>query len=337
MASIHKLKKRSDRRTALLGLAADRPVSAGVCLTPEEMAELVENQCPIERKEKYFRHVANCESCYREWLTLHEVLDQMSESKRESRIFKIFKPGKMALLGTFLAAAASVVVFLNINNTVMEKESLPVPAAPMRQEVSSPGQEQASPLDRALQAERKAEDNDGRTPVKPAMPTEALKQKMPVVHDAVRIERKKSVPPVPPATPPAPVTVPKEGTPAQQSFPTEQALPETSGEDVTQKAIRSRAGSGMAIPNKGQIGAAAFDQWREQLESGCAERRESEAFWLEIEQKGRQLMENSEELEGEEKEILKNLLFLTTGIEKKNAAERCRRISDLLAEERENR
>ena len=141
------------------------------------MAELVENTCPIERKEKYFRHVAVCESCYREWLTLHEVLDQMSESKRESRIFKIFKPGKMALFGTFLAAAASVVVFLNINNTVTEKESLPVPVESMRQEVSSPGQEkETSPPDRALQAERKAEDNDGRTPVKSAMKTETLKK-----------------------------------------------------------------------------------------------------------------------------------------------------------------
>ena len=62
MATIHTIeqKKQAERRTALLGLAADQPAVAGVCPTSAEMAELVEDLCPPEKKEQFFRHIAVC-------------------------------------------------------------------------------------------------------------------------------------------------------------------------------------------------------------------------------------------------------------------------------------
>ena len=90
----------------------------------------------------------------------------------------------------------------------------------------------------------------------------------------------------------------------------------------------------MQQQNRLQIGAVAFEQWREHLENGCRERQESEGFWQEIERKGRELATRSGELKPGEKENLENLLMLTSGIEKKNIPERCRRILDLLAKER---
>jgi hypothetical protein len=346
MAAIHKLnrKKQSERRTALLGLVADQPEHAGVCLTSEEMAELLEDKCSLERKEQYFRHIAACKDCYREWLTLHDILDAIPENKRESgsRIFQILKPGKIAFFGTLLAAAASVVVFLNINYKVTEKDTPPVPIASMRQEPPSPGQEkEKSPPEISLQTEKPADGKNVRNPEKSVVTpeTSTKKRETNVSNDAHRIEKKKSLPVAPEVNSPAPASAPKEGPPVQRSFSAEQSLPKTSGEDVTRKAIRPRAGSGMLLlqQNGEQIEAITFDQWREQVEKGCAERQESVTFWREIEKKGRQLQARLEELNQSEMEILESLLPLMYEIEKKNVAERCRRVMDLLAEERTNR
>ena len=95
----------------------------------------------------------------------------------------------------------------------------------------------------------------------------------------------------------------------------------------------------MAIPNNGDRSEPLLsDQWREQLENGCAERQESEAFWLEIEQKGRQLMENSEELEAGRKGNLGKPVVFDHGDRKEECPQNDAGGSvDLLAEERENR
>jgi hypothetical protein len=344
MAAIHKLdrKKQSQRRTALLGLAADKPEYAGVCLTSEEMAELLDDKCALERKERYLRHVAACNDCYREWLTLHDVLDAIPDNKREPRGFQILKPGKMVFFGTLLAAAASVVVFLNINYKVTEKDSPPAPIASMRQELPSPGQENEKSLpDISLRTERLADGKNVRNPEKslvtPETPTK--KREMDVSNDARRIEKKKALPVAPEVNPPAPASAPKEELPVQRSFSAEQALPKTSREDVARKAIQPQAGSGMPLPqqNGEQIEAITFERWREKVENGCAERQESATFWREIDKEGRQLQSRPEELKQSERGILESLLPLFYEIEKKNVAERCRRVMNLFAEERTNR
>jgi hypothetical protein len=344
MAAIHKLhrKKQSERWTALLGLAADQPEYAGVCLTSEEMAELLDDKCSLERKERYLRHVAACNDCYREWLTLHDTLDAIPDNKREPRGFQILKPGKMVFFGTLLAAAASVVVFLNINYKFTEKDSPSVPIASMRQESPSPGQEnEKSPPDISSRTEKLADGKNVRNPEKSLMTTDTStkRREMNVSNDARRVEKKKSLPVVPEVNSPAPASAPKDEPPVQRSFSAKQALPKTSREDVAQKAIQPQAGSGMRLlrQNGEQTEAISFDRWREQVKNGCAERQESATFWREIEKKGRQLQTRPEEMNQSEKEILENLLPLMYEIEKKNVTERCRRVMDLLAEERTNR
>ena len=328
MAIIHKLdqRKQADHRTALLGLAADQPASAGVCLLPEEMAELVE-KCPPEKKELFFRHIAVCETCYREWLTLQDVLDNRIEGKKKPKIFKFLKPGSIALFGTLLAAAASVVVFLNIN--LPTKSSLTVPVESIRQEPAPPPvREEEKP--RPVVQEKDTLPAPEKSVQKPEP---SRKKQMPVSVDAVKAKR--SAPAEPAAIPPAPAPALKKDL----SAPPEQALPKASGEAATDGAVRPQAaGRGVLLrQNRLEAGAAVFAQWLEQLESGCREGRTSDAFWQEMEQKGREIKARTGELLPDEQKNLENLLLAVTGIEKKNVPERCLRILDLLAEERKGR
>ncbi len=338
MAIIHKLdqRKQADHRTALLGLAADQSASAGVCLLPEDMAELVE-KCPPEKKEQFFRHIAVCETCYREWLTLQDVLDDRIESKKKTKIFKFLKPGSMALFGTLLAAAASVVVFLNINLPTTEKTSPIVPVESMRQEPPSPAREEEKPRP-ALPAEGRS--STSPAPAKSALKPDSLrkKQKMPASMDAVK--EKRSAPAAPAAMlSPAPAPALKKGLPAQESNAAAPALPKDSGEGATDSAVRSEAAGGMPglRQNRPQAGAAVFGQWRQQLENGCREEQTAEDFWQEMERKGREVTTRSGELKPDERKDLKNLLELITGMDKANVRERCRRINALLVEERKGR
>ena len=338
MATIHKLdqRKQADHRTALLGLAADQPPSAGVCLLPEEMAELVEDICPAEKKKQLFRHIAVCETCYWEWLTLQMVFDKRIKSKKKSRLFKFFEPGNMALFGTLLAAAASVVVFLNINLPSTEKTSLIVPIESMRQEPSSVREEEK--FRPAVPAERQ---DTPPAPTKSALKPETLpkKQEMPVSIHAVKAEKKKSAPAAPAAMSPPPTSTLKEDLPAQESISAEKVLPKAAGEAATDGAVRSQPGGGMPAlqQNRLQAGAAVFGRWQQQLENGCRQGRTAEDFWQEMERKGRDVKARSGELKPDELKNLENLLLLTTGMEKANVSERCRRILDLLAEERKGR
>ena len=325
MTNIHRLdqKKQADRRTALLGLVADQPASAGVCPTSAEMAELID-LCTIEKKEQFFRHIAVCETCYREWLTLQEVLNKRIKSKERSKIVMFFKPGNMTLFGTLLAAAASVVVFLNIYHPM--NTQLTVPVESIRQEPAAPVQDQEK--SRAIVPV-------ARQDLPPAPENSVLKQKIlrkkreiPASADAVKAEKKRSSPAAPKAIPPTPVSTLKAPVPAEQTL-----------ESAVDGAGRSQTGGGVPTLRQNRLlaGPAALGQWRQQLENGCREGRKSEAFWQEMEQRGREVKTLSEELRQDERKTLEDLLLLTTGMETANVPERCRRILDLLAQERKGR
>ena len=69
------------------------------------------------------------------------------------------------------------------------------------------------------------------------------------------------------------------------------------------------------------------------LENGCREGQESETFWQELEQEGREVRARSVDLSPDEQKILENLLLII-GTDTADVPERCRRINDLLAEGR---
>lgn len=112
MSEQHFQNKKRQKRTALLALSAHHRKTNGACLSAELMAALVEERCPADEKEQALAHLADCYHCYREWLTLHALRQQHVPGSKVLRFFS--RPRNLAAFGTLFAAAASIVLFLNI-------------------------------------------------------------------------------------------------------------------------------------------------------------------------------------------------------------------------------
>ncbi len=111
----------ADRRSALLALTANNQPHPGDCLAPGEMAMLVDGNCSQKELQLYHTHLGICENCYQEWFLLTTELARSSKHGKKGQIIRLFlKPKYLAMVGSSLAAAASLVVFLNI-----QKDDLP--------------------------------------------------------------------------------------------------------------------------------------------------------------------------------------------------------------------
>ncbi len=121
MADIHSIdkKRQADRVIALLGLQAAEEGVSSPCLTDEELAALVDRQCSLDEQDRVFGHLASCSDCYRRWLALSEIIDAETGTETQPQtkktIHPLFQAKQMAWVGSLLAAAASVVLFINIS------------------------------------------------------------------------------------------------------------------------------------------------------------------------------------------------------------------------------
>ena len=148
--------KNADRRTALLGLTlAGRGSDKGSCLSDEDMAALVDGVCSGEERACYLQHLENCDDCYQHWVKLSAIVLSMEKNRGRDNSKTIIRPKHLAWAGSILAAAASVVLFLNITskapppvlhrsmNTTFEQKNSAVlsPQEETRSDVSTPIQE----------------------------------------------------------------------------------------------------------------------------------------------------------------------------------------------------
>ncbi len=142
-------KREADRRSALLGLAADRsPGEQGRCLSVQEMSALLDGKCSTHERQRFLVHLSSCDSCYREWVALDHVLYEKQAGKKKRFIFQ---PSFLALSGSLLAAAVSVLFFMNLDYSPgPEKAALPSPSPELQMEATGeksekrrlPGREQ---------------------------------------------------------------------------------------------------------------------------------------------------------------------------------------------------
>lgn len=110
-----KLKRDADRRTALLGLVADRnSEKQGECLTSTEMSDLLDGRCSENQRQSFFVHLSSCDACYREWLELQQ---ELSGDTTHHKKFLFFRQKSLTVIGSLLATAASVVFYLNLNQS----------------------------------------------------------------------------------------------------------------------------------------------------------------------------------------------------------------------------
>lgn len=136
------------RRLSLLALANQHQKATGTCLGPEALAALVEGRITAEQRAVALAHLADCESCYDQWLRLdrfwREQADQGQPEKR--RLPLLIRPRHWAAVGSLLAAAASIAVFFSITERVDQQTMMSQLHEKPRQEI----QERATPAPAAL-------------------------------------------------------------------------------------------------------------------------------------------------------------------------------------------
>lgn len=103
-------KKKSERTLALVTLAADKGKVRGSCLSDEEMACLVDGRCGEGALSEFSAHLSSCNQCYDEWV----FLKKNRKNAPGGQLYHLSWLRRFGYLGTALAAAASIAVYLNV-------------------------------------------------------------------------------------------------------------------------------------------------------------------------------------------------------------------------------
>lgn len=102
-----------DRSLAHLALATVDDTVAP-CPDPEEIALLVDGRVAESRQEELWHHLASCPICYEGWRVAAEVRKETGKTRSFSRV--------IVLGGGFLAAAASIMLFVNMQYSSVPEE-----------------------------------------------------------------------------------------------------------------------------------------------------------------------------------------------------------------------
>lgn len=283
MAEIQKIeqKKEADRCTALIALAAGKASDGQTtCLDVDELAGLVDHQCSSDDQERYFAHLANCETCYRQWLDLSE-LTQASTAKSKKRKLR---PGYFAWAGSALAAAASVVLFLNITRQaplpVIQKNKLPM------------AERSLAPSSAVGQGEQKF---DSQIKSAAQETVEELKNTVPLEELSVPI-----------ASPPkkeisnASKSVLAKKQKARPALEKEVPVMETSHDMVTESFGQARV----------DFGRVEIDGWIQRIQQGCFDDEAKTKFWQQQALEGERLIRGEVFNRPEEEKLVNDILLL---------------------------
>lgn len=104
-------KERAEKAAALLTLAKLAGEPPGPCLSDEELAAMVDGKTGQDGQTKFREHLSRCTKCYDAWLLLTRLKEH---EVRRGRIFRLKRLSRFSFVGSALAAAASVAIYLNI-------------------------------------------------------------------------------------------------------------------------------------------------------------------------------------------------------------------------------
>lgn len=328
---IAKLKK-ANKHSALLALALSEKEPVGDCLTTKEMAQLVDHGFPSQTRKKYQEHLDSCETCYQEWLTLSR-LKKTTHSKRE-KIHRLFStPKNLAIAGSSLAVAASVLLFLNIDHDLRQQGKL-LPGTMSTQEL--PTSEKPSP---AMVNEAKP------TPAQPEQPP--METASPWQHFEAEENRDLSEQLESQAT----ERITSPATKASQSKATEKQAPKkrrllapappssfTDNElPVKRKELADDNKSLLQSREKLENMQPA---WFSTLREACQQSEFSESFWKEKHREGKlflQRLQKDSDATPKHIRLLSRMVVLTGSLTTENGTEQCSKILPLLEEELRNR
>lgn len=127
--------KAQQRRLALLALLADQPKASTDCVEDEQLASLVEGSLSQEKTEQCMAHLAQCDRCSGLWVQLDQEWQRQDRQEQRGKRRKLQKkPRPFTVIGSLLAAAASVAIFVTITTRVDRKTAHLPPPPPARQQ-----------------------------------------------------------------------------------------------------------------------------------------------------------------------------------------------------------
>ena len=264
--------KKVEKATALLTLAADKGKVRGSCLKDEEIAALVDGRCGGLVLSELWSHLGSCDRCYTEWLFLKKNVQQ--EAPR-GRLYHLSRWRKIRYLGTALAAAASIAVYLNVvkmDDKVVEQAVIP-------QTMRLPDQNLAVPPLSSTDKEEK----EGSTPLvnqtQEALPAAPLAA--PQAIGGGTAKGKLEIPPAPRRS----VAKPQEEKQKPAAAPIQ--AKRQAAKDLTADSAQSMAES-TGIPAAAPA-VESLGDWLEQLHAACLSGREDVQFWRDMAVRGMRL------------------------------------------------
>ena len=313
---------RAEKATALLTLAADSGKASGPCLGDEEMAALVEGRGGRRPVSELWAHLSACQRCYSEWLLLKKSL---AAEKAQVRSLRFAALMKLRYIGTALAAAASIAVYLNVVR--IEESSLRPDASP---QAVLPSQEKPAILP------------------SPSLPAKAEKKGAVQEREALSEPRSSPVP-LPAVPPPADVAAGQDrqkiqplAVSPQDSAQGEEGHHQSHGPSqkrMVEKAVEKPLAETARYPAEADGGVffrsgqgQDLDGWMEELRQGCLSGGKGDLFWQGLAARGRQLQALPGNSENKQKfDNIQTLLALLQGIHgAETEAVQCRRILEAL-------
>ena len=247
--------RKLDKTTALFSLAAAEKRSDNLCLTAEEMAALIDGRYPAEELADKWQHLQDCDTCYQEWFL---VKSSLRKAKKCGRIYSMNLSKKLGYIGSALAAAASIVVYLNIYGP---PESL--------QKEADIGQPQI-----ILQM------NKVESPEDKLAAVDAATDK---IEDYSQLEL-------------APVESPL--LKAKSSLATSmKTAPQPALIKEKKRTARAIAETGNSIGGMAARRLPAVNEWLENLSEECRSGRKNLAFWVDARNRGEELMDHRDTIE----------------------------------------
>nr|WP_321465852.1 hypothetical protein [uncultured Desulfobulbus sp.] len=145
MANPQHLSKRhkQQQRLAWLAMLADHSLSPEQCLSDQTMAALVEGNLTPQEKESALTHLAVCDQCTSLWVQLDHIRQSQQHPQAKNRVTRLFsRPKVLAAVGSVLAVAASIAVFVTIA-LQPGKHTLHLFFDPVKQEAAPPSPKEA--------------------------------------------------------------------------------------------------------------------------------------------------------------------------------------------------
>ena len=313
--------KRAKKATALLTLAADQGKVRGLCLKDEEMAALVDGRCGGARLSAILAHLGTCDRCYAEWLFLKK---NVQEAPR-GRLYHLSRWRKLRYLGTALAAAASIAVYLNV--VKMEDQAVEQAVLPQTMRL----QEQNLAIPPLLSTDKEEKDKSAPLVKEAPAPLPAALLAAPQAIGGGTVKGILEGPPAPRQS----IAKPQEERqkPAAASMPAKRQA----AEDLTADSARpmaESAGTPAAAPAEENIG-----DWLEQLHAACLSGKDEAQFWRDMTVRGMRLQTSQAAIPpGVAGAKMATILALVQGISGPGTApQQCRLILAELANESGNR